>query len=253
MHVLTARELLTVWEQGRLLSPLRQALLLLQAACPEASYEQLARLPVGQRDACLLALREGMFGPALVSRADCPACADPLELALNSGDLRVGSEEYSGGGPGDRADHSAVFSLSQSGYEVTVRLPNSLDLVSLEGGGAVTSPRDLLERCVLTASRAGVAIPAGQLPDDVLDAASERMAQADPQADVQVELNCPSCGHRWQVVLDIVAYFWSEIETWAIRVLREVHLLASAYGWREADILSMSSLRRQIYLELISR
>jgi hypothetical protein len=252
MDVLTARKLLTVWEQGRPLSPLRQALLLLQAACPEASYEQLARLPVGQRDARLLTLRDAMFGPALVSRADCPACADPLELVLNSGDIRVGSEEHPDGGPGDRAD-LGVFSLSQSGYEVTIRLPNSLDLVSLEGGGTGVSPRDLLERCVLTASRAGVAIPVGQLPDDVLDAAAERMAQADPQADVQVELNCPSCGHRWQVVLDIVDYFWCEIETWAIRMLREVHLLASAYGWREADILSMSSLRRQTYLELIGQ
>jgi hypothetical protein len=253
MHVLTAWELLTVWEQGRLLSPLRQALLLLQAACPEESFEQLAELTVGKRDARLLTLREGVFGPELVSCVNCPGCADSLELVLNSGDIRVVSGECPDGGLGDRTDNSAVFTLSQTGYEVTIRLPNSLDLVSLEGGGMGASPRHLLERCVLTASQAGVDIPAGQLPDDVLDAAAEWMAQADPQADVQVELNCPSCGHRWQVVLDIVSYFWSEIETWAIRVLREVHLLASAYGWREADILSMSSLRRQIYLELITR
>jgi hypothetical protein len=29
-----------------------------------------------------------------------------------------------------------------------------------------------------------------------------------------------------------------------------VHLLASAYGWSEGDILSMSPVRRQFYLEI---
>lgn len=253
MHVLTAWELLTVWERGRLLSPLHQALSLLQAACPEESFEQLAQLTVGQRDARLLTLREWVFGSELVSRADCPGCADSLELVLNSSDIRVASAECHDGEVSDRADNSAVFSLSQSGYELTIRLPNSLDLVSLEGAGIGVSPRHLLERCVLTASQLGVDIPASHLPDDVLDAAAEWMAQADPQADVQVELNCPRCGHGWQVILDIVSFFWSEIEAWAIRTLREIHLLASAYGWREADILTMSSLRRQLYLELITR
>jgi hypothetical protein len=33
--------------------------------------------------------------------------------------------------------------------------------------------------------------------------------------------------------------------------LREVHTLAWAYGWREADILAMSPARRQFYIELV--
>jgi hypothetical protein len=33
--------------------------------------------------------------------------------------------------------------------------------------------------------------------------------------------------------------------------VREVHLLASAYGWRESDILAMTPWRRQLYLELV--
>jgi hypothetical protein len=33
--------------------------------------------------------------------------------------------------------------------------------------------------------------------------------------------------------------------------LNEVHMLAWAYGWREADILAMSSARRQFYLERV--
>jgi hypothetical protein len=32
--------------------------------------------------------------------------------------------------------------------------------------------------------------------------------------------------------------------------MREVHELASAYGWQEASILAMSSNRRNAYLEM---
>ena len=37
-----------------------------------------------------------------------------------------------------------------------------------------------------------------------------------------------------------------------VRFLRDVHTLASTYGWREADILALSPWRRQYYLALIA-
>jgi hypothetical protein len=94
--------------------------------------------------------------------------------------------------------------------------------------------------------------PVHQLPTEVIDAVIERMAQADPQANLQLAVACPSCNHQWQVVFDIVSFFWSELNTWAQRTLREVHTLARAYGWPEADILAMSPWRRQCYLEMVS-
>jgi hypothetical protein len=48
-----------------------------------------------------------------------------------------------------------------------------------------------------------------------------------------------------------VAFFWKEINHWANRILREVHLLASTYGWSEADILALTPTRRQWYLALV--
>ena len=86
-----------------------------------------------------------------------------------------------------------------------------------------------------------------------MDRVAEAMAQVDSQADVQLDLVCPSCGHQWQATFDIVSFFWSEINAWAYRVLHEVHTLASAYGWREADILALDPGRRQFYLQLVSR
>jgi hypothetical protein len=89
------------------------------------------------------------------------------------------------------------------------------------------------------------------LPADVLGAVEDQMAAADPQADVRLALSCPACGHQWQEVFDIVSFLWGEVQAWALRLLREVHTLASAYGWSEADILALSPQRRQMYLEMV--
>jgi predicted DNA-binding transcriptional regulator AlpA len=78
------------------------------------------------------------------------------------------------------------------------------------------------------------------------------MAAADPLADIRLGLICPACGHAWQVLFDIVTFFWSEIDAWARRTLREVHALARAYGWREAEILALTARRRQHYLEILA-
>jgi hypothetical protein len=76
------------------------------------------------------------------------------------------------------------------------------------------------------------------------------MAEADPQADVQLNLSCPQCAAAWSAPFDIEAFLWTEIAAWAGRTLQEVHGLARAYGWREQDILSLSATRRRIYLEM---
>jgi hypothetical protein len=48
-----------------------------------------------------------------------------------------------------------------------------------------------------------------------------------------------------------VSYLWAEVHSWALRTLHEVNVLASAYGWRESDILALSQWRRQAYLEMV--
>jgi hypothetical protein len=52
-------------------------------------------------------------------------------------------------------------------------------------------------------------------------------------------------------LFDMPAYFWSEIQMGARRLLQEVHALASAYGWRESEILMLSAARRRAYLEMV--
>lgn len=241
MHALSAKALLAVWEQGIGLPPFRRALLLLEAACPD---EEPAALSIGRRNARLLDLREALFGSALYCLTACPACGESLELNLDSRDFR--DESTRGSPPGE------VLSLATHGYAVEFRLPNSLDLVALNQGRAPAPLRtELLERCSLSVRQGEQSISVRDLPAEVMVAVAAKMAEADPESQLELELSCPACQHGWLSAFDITSFFWTEIHQWARRLLREIHILASAYGWAEADILAMTPLRRQIYLELV--
>jgi hypothetical protein len=85
------------------------------------------------------------------------------------------------------------------------------------------------------------------LPQHALDALSQQIEKLDPQAEIRTALTCPACSHQWEVLFDIAGFLWTEINNWAERTLRSVNLLASAYGWTEREILSLSPVRRQLY------
>src|SRR5262249_27105127 len=126
------------------------------------------------------------------------------------------------------------------------RLPTSRDLaqVAHEPDPRLAAIR-LLDRC-----RTGMDTSA-TWSEQELDEIGERMAPADPLAETRLALVCPGCGHAWDATLDIAAFLWEEIEARARRTLFEVHTLASAYGWSEAQILALSASRRALYVEMV--
>lgn len=241
MRSLTAQDVLEIWERSQGGSATARALSLFSAACPEMTREELLAVPVGQRDRHLIELRERTFGSTLNCVVECPSCDQTLEFALDTGDLRDGAEGR---------DASSELALTLDSLVLRLRLPNSADLLTVEGCDSVAQARRLLlQRCLLEARRKGDAIAASKLSDDEIGAISEGMADAEPQGELLVDLQCPLCAHRWRELVDIGTYFWAELAAEASRLLEEIHALARAYGWREADILAMSARRRRTYLE----
>jgi hypothetical protein len=242
MQSLSAAQLLELWERGHAAAPVERALLLLSAACPESDREAIARLPIGRRDERLLTLREWAFGPGLTGLVACPECGQCVEASFNTTDIRAAPP-----------DEVGALTLTDMEHEVQFRLPDSLDLLAIPAGLDVDSARGLLlDRCVVAARRRGESVPVAELPAAVVAAVASHMAAADPQANVQLELRCPACAALWQAAFDVVSFFWAEIDAWAQRTLTEVHALARAYGWREADVLSLSPRRRRMYLDMVS-
>lgn len=245
MRALSEGELLAVWEQGMTQSPLQRALLLLAAAMPEWRPENLARLSIGQRDTLLLALRALMLGPQAESVASCPACGATVALTLDIAQLQAEAETALAAG-----EHEEL-ALKEAAYTVRFRLPTSVDLAAMGNGDERLLRERLFERCVISAEHDGKPVAQGDLPSAIVEGVIERMAQADPQADIRIALACPECEHRWQVAFDIASFFWHEVAVRAQRILRDVHELAHAYGWSESAILAMTSQRRYLYLELL--
>ena len=246
MRVLSASELLAIWEHGLGQRPAERALVLLEAAYRKQSADAIAELSIGERDSRLLQVRQVLFGPRITSTTLCPRCSERLEWESDVAELCVNEGKTS----------TTELCVEAEAYRLKFRLPNSRDLAALSKDEEGINDRrtQLLERCLLDASTSeGEPLRIEQLPETALQAMVQEMDRADPQSNLQINLTCPACGHRWEALFDIVSFLWAEINNWAERTLRTVHLLARAYGWREADILALGPTRRQIYLEMASQ
>jgi hypothetical protein len=252
MRALSAGELLSVWERAAALGPLDRSLMLLAAATPGEPLDDLLQLALDERDRRLLELRELTFGQRLECQLTCPVNGEELELTLSTRELRRGGASPDGIVSGDTTSTGLV---EHDGWRVRFRLPRVCDLVEASRTADGLSARNtLLARSVRSVapprSDELPGLPEAGLPREVEAALLAEMARRDEAASVMLGLHCPGCGHDWQTRFDVLSFLWTEIDTWAQGTLREVHLLASAYGWCEADVLALSPWRRRTYLQM---
>lgn len=229
MQAIPAGRLLDGWDSGRLQHPLHRALTLLRLAEPDQTIDSLAGLTIGERDRRLVALRRRLFGGAFEASATCARCHATLEVTFAADQLVAGG------------DPPATVDVVVDGRTIALRQPNTGDLLDALAEEPERRVTALLERC---------AEP--DVPESARDHVQEHMADIDPMALVEMQLTCPECRNEWMVAFDIASYLWAEVSDRAMRLLRDVNTLARAYGWSEADILTLAPRRRQMYLELVS-
>lgn len=232
MRGLAERDLLDLWERGSELHPVDRSLLALHAALPATSYDTLADWPLGMRNHALAELYESWFGPRLDAWTSCEACGEQLEFQLDTQLLTAQRAVPPDAAPAARVGPHCF------------RLPSSRDL-ALAGHEptAELAAASLLRACWIGDGEA----PA--FTEREIEEAGEQLAQADPLAEARVQLTCPACGREWDDALELTHFVWAEIEARAKQLLRDVHELALAYGWTEAETLAVSERRRRFYLE----
>lgn len=233
--------MLEAWEEARERDSLERPLALLAAAY-DLPRDQVAELPIGRRDQLLLELREWAFGTPMECESICPGCGERIEFAIDADAIRL---------PASSGVERAT--LSVDAYEIVARPLNSLDLLRSESGLDLQSARQsLLRVCIEFARREGIETDPAALPESIADAVEARLAELDPQADIQLAVSCPACGHEALTCFDIAGFLWQELCNWSRRTMEEIHSLALAYGWSEADILALPPARRAYYLERVS-
>ena len=231
MRTLDAAELLSLWERGQPRHALDRAALLAAAARPDWPTQSIADLPLGAVGASLLRLRAANFGTHMDAHADCRHCGQRLSFVLDVAVLLAEAPAA------DTVPETEVAGLH-------LRAPSLRDLAAVATLDPADAADALLARCTLAGQPALLDEAARAQVDEALEA-------LDPQADLAFNLNCVACGQEDLAQLDTAALLWDEISARAGALLHEVHLLASRYGWSEAQILALPAVRRGQYLALV--
>lgn len=235
MRTPTAVELLDVWEGASGLHRLDRSVPLLRLF---AGIHTADDLGLGDRDRMLVEAHERLFGTALHAVADCPSCGVAQAVTIPTDTLLE-----------TRADDVVELDVGQ--LHLQCRVPRVGDLADAAATGSPEAARELLvSRAIVAAMQDGRPVPVTDLPAAALPAVAAALTEADPLTYPAMTSTCADCGSSWTLVLDVEDYLWRELDAWALRLLDDVHALAAAYGWSEAEVLAVPPRRRQRYLEL---
>jgi hypothetical protein len=241
MHALTQAQLLELWDAGSRATPWGRAALLLQAAWPDA---EVAQWPLGVVNARLLEVRAALFGSSWDCITNCPACTQAAEVRLHIATL------LAAGPNGDVPETPSWHVIGQGNGAPHFRLPVLGDLANTKTEG-VPSASQLLTAIVAMPTSQSTDAPLLDLPAPMRTAIEQQLAQLDPLAAIDIVMDCPSCGHRWPAAADVVSMLWTELTALAKRLLGDVARLAAVFGWSESQILALSAVRRQHYLDMV--
>jgi hypothetical protein len=226
--------MLTAWESAAAQVPLaRGPVLVARPTDPSDALD----LPLGE--VARRAVREYIdtFGDVVDVTVACAECNQVLDLVLSLTDVAGTDVGDDGGG------WSAVH-----GAELMARSPTTRDLIAAsrdQGGDAI-----LMERCVrdLDGHRAQV----NSLTLDQRDAVDTDLERRNAAAAVVLRADCASCGADVTAALDPGALLWEQVQAAVPALLTEIATLASAFGWTEDVVLSLSPARRRAYLDLVA-
>ncbi len=198
--------------------------------------------PVGTRIAALLDLMllsmPGRTASSLTVTLRCEesACGTRFDIDLPAS-AWTASEQATMPVPVQRA----------GGEPLLLRRPTGSDLrecraLALGNADPAFIARDLLNRLCL----------AGRPQPDDAERAAEALAQADPLVAFAVHCACPGCRTAADRSIDLEAHALQGLASRQRALLREVHRLASHYGWGEREIFEVPAARRARYLEAIA-
>ena len=241
LRPLTGRE--EEWLTQHAATPSAHLVTKLLAACfvrledVPVNSEMIGKLLVGDRDYLILQLRRMTLGDRLAAVFSCPACKHAMDVEFLAQDILIEP----------RPQNEAVYTLNMDGAQraVNYRLPNGADQEAVAELSPAEAVEALLARCVIHDH----GIP---LSDEERAAVIAEMDRLAPQIDLELDLNCPECGHSFTTPFDCTSFFFSEIRAQSRHLMREVHYLALHYHWSESEILNLQRDRRREYLSLLN-
>jgi hypothetical protein len=222
----------------------------LRAACradgpaeSDAREAEARALTLSGRIAALCAVVARTPGAAPVElelRCPAPGCGEPLEVELPLDALVE---------LGEAAEHEPVLELEGgNGATLRVRRPTGEDQRRWRAR-AFASAEEATRAVLVSLLVDGGASTA---PDGALvERVGAAMEERDPLPDFHLTSHCPACGAESDHPLELEPLLAARLERRQRGMLREVHRLASRYGWTEREVMALPEHRRRAYLEMI--
>jgi hypothetical protein len=219
-----SRDFLALWEEGEADHPLDRALGLIEAfeGTPRA---EAASLPLDRRDRALYRIAARLFGSRIRLIATCADCGSESELSFSTDEALAVSP------PAER--------IALGKGTVACRVPDSRDFAQAL---AAADPRHALIAALLD----------DPAPEPALVGAAEAaLAAQGGLTDLALVHRCTACGNDGATPFDILDYLWRRITAEAQHLLRDIHVIAGAYGWSGDAIAALSPRRRAAHVALI--
>lgn len=191
---------------------------------------------VGTRNGALLrllALTESADRFPVQARCTEPSCAEAFEMELPLAALVDPAQSP--------VPLTVVLSENRT---VSLRRPTGEDVRNWQGA-RYASRQEAVAAMIGALVLDGPVMPADE------PALAEALSAWDPLVALTVSCQCPACGVENEVQIDLESIALARLDTRQRALLREVHQLASHYGWTESEVLAIAPARRARYLALI--
>ena len=200
------------------------------------------QVPVGTRIAALLDLM-------LMSSPGRPASSLTVSLRCEQADCAARFEiELPAQAWAQANAANTAVSVARDGCEpLLLRRPIGSDLrdclsFALQAADPAQIAQTLLQRLCLAGT---------PQPEDA-EPAALALAESDPLVAFAVHCSCPVCGMAADRAIDLEEQALQGLAVRQRTLTREVHRLASRYGWTEREIFEVPAARRGRYLEAIA-
>ncbi len=193
---------------------------------------------LNQRLQALLAMRLASNEHHIGLQSTCTRCGEAMEIAL---DVRAFAGEPVA---------SRFTWRSADGVELTLRLPRGCDLRHWMNDA---SPSHEALAASLIESVDGVLAGTSTLPlADLLPSLDDAFEAHDALTALRLQATCPACFHGNTIACNLEALLLDGFARKQAHMLDDVVKLASAFHWREADILALPQWRRAHYLSQLT-
>jgi hypothetical protein len=197
-------------------------------------------LTASDRDRLLAHVYSRNFGRKVQSTVRCVHCRELFDLEFDIEQLaRVLDPPWP----------ACVEALADRTFRlpmgVRFRLPTGEDEVWLSETCGTEPERALalLQRCLIE--------PQEGVSERELAAVEEAMEEIAPVLDLDLGAQCPECRTKQPVYFSVQFYLLRAIQQGWKQTVREVHLLATAYGWTLQEILGLPRSQRRQFVQLI--